>query len=271
MTTSTLHKYHSPVASSCYTTLHREGEQFIPEFVFSYQVSGTMVMNDGQQSYTFHPGEYRLGRRNHLMKFQKIPPEGGEFKSLSVQLDQPFLRSISLEAGEVSTSAVTRPPVICLPPDPLFKNYFDSLPAYLPLHEKDDVLLVTLKLREAVLLLLKVDPTLKDILFDFSDPGKIDLEAFMHQNYHFNVPLQRFAYLTGRSLATFKRDFEKIFHITPSRWLLQRRLQEAHYLIREKGLHSADIYLDLGFEDLSHFSFAFRKQFGVAPTKIIAK
>ena len=139
---------------------------------------------------------------------------------------------------------------------------------YMQLNGIEDEALLALKLREAVMLLLKVNPELKDILFDFSEPGKIDLEAFMNKNFHFNVDLNRFAYLTGRSLATFKRDFEKLFHSTPSRWLQQRRLQEAHYLIREKGKTASDIYLDLGFEDLSHFSFAFKKQYGMAPSRV---
>jgi len=136
------------------------------------------------------------------------------------------------------------------------------------LNGKDDAGLIALKLKEAILLLLKVNPEMKDILFDFSEPEKIDLEAFMNRNFHFNVDLSRFAYLTGRSLTTFKRDFEKLFHLTPSRWLQQRRLQEAYYLIKEKGKAASDIYLDLGFEDLSHFSFAFKKQFGAPPTRV---
>ncbi|QMU26673.1 helix-turn-helix domain-containing protein [Adhaeribacter radiodurans] len=129
--------------------------------------------------------------------------------------------------------------------------------------------MLQLKQREAILILLKANPQLHQVLFDFSEPGKIDLEAFILQNYHFNVELKRFAYLTGRSLATFKRDFEKIFHLSPSRWLQQRRLQEAHYLIKEKGKAPSEVYLDLGLEDLSHFSFAFKKMFGVAPTRIL--
>jgi AraC family transcriptional regulator, exoenzyme S synthesis regulatory protein ExsA len=105
-------------------------------------------------------------------------------------------------------------------------------------------------------------------LFDFGEPGKIDLEAFMIKNYQFNVGLHRFAYLTGRSLATFKRDFEKTFHTSPGNWLLQKRLQEAHYLIKEKGNKPSDVYLEVGFEDLSHFSYAFKNAYGVAPSKI---
>ncbi len=259
----------SPIAYSCYVTGSREGEHFIPEYVFGYQVSGTMIMvNDGNKEYLFGPGSFRFSRRNHLIKFNKLPTEGGEYKSYSLHLDQPLLRNFSMEEGYRSEKHFHGDVVIDLKPDPLYKNYFDSLSPYMQMDQIEDKALVMLKLREAIMLLLKVNPEMKDILFDFSEPGKIDLEAFMTRNFHFNVGLDRFAYLTGRSLATFKRDFEKLFHITPSRWLLQRRLQEAHYLIKEKGKTASDIYLDLGFEDLSHFSFAFKKQFGMAPTRI---
>jgi AraC-like DNA-binding protein len=173
-----------------------------------------------------------------------------------------------MEAGYKAEKHINGTAIVDLKPDALYKSYFDSLAPYMQMNDTADSRLITLKLQEAALLLLKVNPEMKDILFDFSEPGKIDLEAFMNKNFHFNVSLDRFAYLTGRSLATFKRDFEKLFHITPSRWLQQRRLQEAHYLIKEKGRTASDIYLDLGFEDLSHFSFAFKKLYGLAPTKV---
>jgi AraC family transcriptional regulator, exoenzyme S synthesis regulatory protein ExsA len=128
--------------------------------------------------------------------------------------------------------------------------------------------LMKLKLKEAITLILIVNPELKEVLFDFTDPYKIDLEAFMNKNYHFNVKLKRFAYLTGRSLATFKRDFEQTFNSPPGRWLQQKRLEQAYYLITRKGKTASDIYLELGFEDLSHFSFVFKKMYGESPSKI---
>lgn len=78
-----------------------------------------------------------------------------------------------------------------------------SLSAYEDLSASEEIL--RLKQKEALLLLLKYDPGLKDILFDFSEPHKIDIEAFMNKNFHFNVNVERFAYLTGRSLSAFKR------------------------------------------------------------------
>jgi AraC-like DNA-binding protein len=265
---SSTNKKVPPIAFSCYVARSREGEQFIPEHVFTYQVAGSMVMNDGNKEYIFNEGDFRFGKRNRLVKFLKIPPEGGEFKSVSVRLSQETLRNFSMEFGYEAEKHVNGDAVLNLESHALYKNYMDSLIPYLQLNQLGNEKLLSTKLNEAILLLLKVNPELKNVLFDFSEPGKIDLEGFMNKNFHFNVELNRFAYLTGRSLATFKRDFERLFHISPSRWLLQRRLQEAHYLIKEKGHQPSNVYLELGFEDLSHFSFAFKKAYGVAPSRI---
>ena len=116
--------------------------------------------------------------------------------------------------------------------------------------------------------MLQIDPSLKNFLFDFSEPGKIDLEAYMNQNYTYNVSTAQFAKLTGRSLASFKRDFEKVFKTSPGHWLQQKRLSEAYYQISEKGRKPSDVYLDVGFENLSHFSFAFKNAYGVAPSML---
>jgi len=103
-------------------------------------------------------------------------------------------------------------------------------------------------------LVLKTNPKLKNVLFDFSEPGKIDIEAFMNSHYRYNIGLERFAFMTGRSLSGFKRDFGKCFGTSPGKWLLKKRLTEANYLLQNQHVRPSDIYLDLGFKDLSHFS-----------------
>ncbi|WP_184546502.1 AraC family transcriptional regulator [Mucilaginibacter sp. FT3.2] len=256
------------IKHSCYISRSREGEQFVPEHVFSYQIAGSIEINDGTKTYVVNEGDFRLSKRNHLIKFIKTPPPNGEYKALSIYLDQETLRNFSIEYGLKSDRHNAEGPFIVLKPNALYKSFMDSLIPYQQSGHAIGNELQRLKLREAILILLQANPELKDVLFDFSEPGKIDLEGFMNKNYQFNVELKRFAYLTGRSLATFKRDFDKIFHITPSRWLQQRRLQQARYLIKEKGRAPSEVYLELGFEDLSHFSFAFKKTYGVAPSKI---
>jgi AraC-like DNA-binding protein len=257
------------IVYSCYVSSSREGEQFIPEHVFSYQAAGSLLLHEGDQTLALEAGTFRFFRRNTLVKFDKQPPPGGgEFKSLSVTFSQDMLRAFSQEYGYQGVRQPAGPALLSLPAHPLYQSYLASLQPYEQFTQPGREALLALKVREAVLVLLQVNPELRDVLFDFTEPGKIDLAAFMQKNFRFNVALSRFAYLTGRSLATFKRDFEKLFQQPPGRWLVQRRLQEAHYLLKEKGKAPAEVYLEVGFEDLSHFSFAFKKAYGLAPSKL---
>jgi len=51
----------------------------------------------------------------------------------------------------------------------------------------------------------------------------------------FKVSVERFAFLTGRSLLAFKRDFKAIFNNTPTHWLMKKRLQEAFLSLKRKS------------------------------------
>jgi len=258
-----------PIQFSCYFARSRAGEQFIAEHTIGYVVSGSVEMADENNKAIFKAGDLYFCRRNRLNKYTKIPGTGGDYRSVSIYFSQDVLRNFAIEYGYSADTQVTSSAFMPLATPSVLATYMESLRAYeQTLHQAGTEHLLAIKQKEALLLLLQMQPELKNILFDFSEPGKIDLEGFMNRNYHFNVSLERFAYLTGRSLSTFKRDFEKQFHQTPSRWLLQKRLAQAWHLIKEEKRSPSDIYLDLGFEDLSHFSFVFKKQYGVAPTMV---
>ena len=87
----------------------------------------------------------------------------------------------------------------------------------------------------------------------------------------FNMPMEKLGYMTGRSITTFKRDFKKVYNTTPQRWLTQKRLELAHYHFVEKRSKPIDVCYEVGFENLSHFSYAFKKQFGYAPTELLER
>lgn len=253
---------------SCYTKISRESENFIPEHIFTYIESGTLKINDGQKEYCLKAGDFAFYVKDRLAKFAKQPlKEGGEYKSLSVMIDEQTL--LKLKSGFKQHTAPQPETVINLDPNPLFISYAESLIAYINTEDKPSEKLLDIKVQEIALLLLEIRPEMASILFDFSEPGKIDLKDFMQRNFNFNVGLERFAYLTGRSLSTFKRDFEKVFGSTPSRWLQNKRLQEAYNLITEGRKKPSDVYIEVGFENLSHFSFAFKKAYGVAPSKLV--
>ena len=127
--------------------------------------------------------------------------------------------------------------------------------------------LAQLKTLELIELLLR-DDRMQNILFNFQEDFKLDLEAYMNKNYMHNIPLEQFAKLTGRSISTFKRDFQNIYNTTPNKWLIKKRLELAHYLISKKDQKPSEVYFDVGFVNLSHFSRSFKSEFGKSPSEI---
>jgi AraC-like DNA-binding protein len=179
------------------------------------------------------------------------------------------LQQFASDSGIVNKKQYEGENNLLLKPDALIKSYFQSLLPYAESSKQISKKLAAIKTHEAIELSLSQKPSLKTFFFDFSNPHKIDLQKFMLQNFHYNVPIENFAKLTGRSLAGFKRDFEKIFQTSPRKWLQEKRLMEAHYLIHKKKQKPGDIYLDVGFENLSHFYSSFKHKFGITPEMLI--
>lgn len=235
-------------------------EQFIPDHIFIYLETGFMNVFYGNKVYEMRAGDYCFVKRNHLARYRKGELSGRPFKSVAVFLTQEFLR---LFREEYTIEAVECPggtdAILHLDRHPMLESFVHSMRPYMQLEGRERNDFMNLKTRELTLVLLKTNPALGPVLFDFSDPGKIDLEDFMNRNFRFNVSLQRFSYLSGRSLTVFKEDFKKVFHTSPGKWLIEKRLTEARFQIETLGRRPSEVYLEVGFEDLSHFSFAFKK------------
>ncbi len=246
-----------------------EGELFIRQHVLDYIISGTSEVYFNGQKHIFTAGDFRFAIKNRLSKFVKQPSPAGEYRSISICIDQDTLLELKEQfKPDGAIPSEKKDNVFLLNPNPLFKDYIDSLLPYVSHSKQIKDELMKVKIKEAVLIFLAVNPELKNLLFDFSEPGKIDLQAYMEEHFQYNGNLQQFAYLTGRSLSTFKRDFAKIYHTTPSRWLLQKRLEEAHYLLKEKQARASDVYLEVGFKDYAHFFVSFKKTFGLTPSMV---
>ena len=83
-----------------------------------------------------------------------------------------------------------------------------------------------------------------------------------------DLSMEEIASYTGRSLATFKRDFAKVSDLTPQKWLIKRRLEAAHELIKSGKKKVTEACFDVGFKNLSHFSKVYKETYGYAPSMI---
>lgn len=249
------------------STIKKEKVTFMNHTTLVLQVSGQFGMETATERFSIGAGEMLLIRRNQLGELTKTPLNGEAYQTIIICLYEDLLRQIALEEQIEIKEKYTGPSNISISGNDFMHSFFQSVIPYIR-HSEEKITNAVgmLKIKEAVLLLLHTMPELKRFLFDFSEPYKMDLEKFMLNNFHFNIPVEKFARLTGRSLAGFKRDFRKIFDMSPRHWLQVKRLTEARYLIEKKNRKPSEIYIELGFENLSHFSRSFKKQFGKSPT-----
>ncbi|MDR3714838.1 MAG: AraC family transcriptional regulator [Puia sp.] len=248
--------------------MRKEKVGFFENNTLVLQVSGHFMLETSVQRISMSGGEMLLIRKNQLGEITKTPLGGEDYQTIVISLQEDLLRKIALEEQIEVRQKYTGQPNILIPGNDFLNGYFQSVIPYVRNADKKiATTLGILKVKEGVQLLLHAMPGLKEFLFDFSEPHKIDLEKFMLSNFHFNVPVEKFAQLTGRSLAGFKRDFQKTFGLSPRHWLQEKRLTEARHLIEKKNRKPSAIYLDLGFESLSHFSRSFKKKFGRTPTE----
>jgi AraC-like DNA-binding protein len=232
-------------------------------------ISGQTKIVQADATYFFKKGDIFLIPRNQLATIINYPKDGQPHKTVVMHLSASRLRDFYANLN-VKPNVLESQKIYSYNNHPLLESCLASLVPYFEMKELPEDI-ASLKITEAISILRTIDKGIDNVLANFEEPGKIDLAGYMERNFMFNLPLERFGYLTGRSLTTFKRDFSKAFNTTPQRWLTQKRLELAHYQFVEKKKKPIDVCYEVGFENLSHFSFAFKKHFGYAPTELIGQ
>ncbi|WP_316848882.1 AraC family transcriptional regulator [Pedobacter agri] len=239
------------------------------EFHFiMYVMSGKMTVTDHGKEYVVQKGESVFVKRDHRISFTKSLNGEEPYKSVTLKLSRNKLRQYFQDLNLDNKMESSRPLATSVK---LIKKstYLDSLfLSLLPFFETDTkprLDFVDQKMNEGIAELLSISDSFYPTLFDFAEPWKIDIIDFLDENYMYDLTMDEIASYTGRSLATFKRDFAKVSDVTPQKWLINKRLEIAYDLIKRSGTKVNEVYNSVGFKNRSHFSLAFKRQYGFSP------
>lgn len=241
------------------------------DYALNYVYSGQMILDNGKEQIHVRKGECVYIPRDHHITMYKKTYEGERYCGVFLSFTRPFLREMYTRFGKQDVPASTpklATAAMKLPPSVEITSLFASMTPYFDPDVKPQGDFMHLKMQEGLLALLHIDKRFAPTLFDFNEPWKIDILEFMHENYMYEFTLEEMAHYTGRSLATFKRDFKKISDLTPEKWLIRKRLEAAYAKMKEGGKKVTDVYAEVGFKNPSHFSTAFKKQYGISPTAV---
>ena len=263
-------KYITPdIKLSSYDDKFFKSDIMFDQHMLIWFISGETKIVQAEGIYNFTAGDIFLIPRNQLATIINYPKDGLPHKTVIMHLSAPRLRDFYADMN-VKPNASLAQKIRRFRNHPLLESCLASLIPYFDLKDIPENI-ASLKITEAISILRAIDNDIDNVLANFEEPGKIDLVSYMEKNFMFNMPAEKFGYLTGRSITTFKRDFKKAFNTTPQRWLTQKRLELAHYQFVEKHKKPIDVCYEVGFENLSHFSHAFKKHFGYAPTELLGQ
>lgn len=262
---------YSGIFFSCFSDYSEKCIHATPEHVLLYLYSGEQVIEDRNTKTTITPGECAFIRRNHRLMMYKNSKGDELYKGISLTFNRTLLRDFYNKLNKSDL-----PQKVPFSEENVFKihsraditSLFQSLTPYFDENTKPSEGVVHLKLQEGIYALLNHSEIFFPILFDFTEPWKIDIMEFMNENYMDDLTMEQIASYTGRSLATFKRDFQKISDLSPQKWLIRKRLEAAYFKLKNEGMKVQDVYVEVGFKNPSHFSTAFKKQYGFPPTEI---
>ncbi len=200
------------------------------EYAMNYVYSGEMVLDNGKEQIHVGKGECVFIPRDHHITMYKRTFNGERYCGIFLNFTRNFLREMHSKLGRYKLPGNTpklTPEVMKLPKTAEITSLFASLTPFFDPEVKPQDDFMHLKLQEGLLALLHIDKRFAPMLFDFNEPWKIDILDFMNKNYMYEFTLEDLAHYTGRSLATFKRDFKKISDLTPEKWLIHKRLEVA--------------------------------------------
>ena len=242
----------------------------IREHTLLYISSGCAEIRFGDKKITVPEGNCVFLRKDFRLVLDASIPNGTPFRSIALFFCRKFLMSYfkTVSRNSLPLNAVPSPsPVLSIPASPELESLFLSLTPYLDSPEDLPEESAWMKRLEGLRLVLSTDRNFHASLFDFTQPWKIDLLSFMEDSYMYDLSLSELARYTGRSLSSFKRDFKKVSDLTPEKWILDRRLEEAHKLLSAGGCRVGEAMVESGFKDPSFFARAYKSRYGYSPRK----
>ncbi|MEL4105478.1 AraC family transcriptional regulator [Oscillospiraceae bacterium WX1] len=253
---------------SCTHSFGKSGSMFLEDPVLLIVLQGFYTVNYGRQSYEIKKNEMVLLKKSIAVDYKKSgdPENDNLFEYMLFFLKDEFLQ----EFIKYANMTIVRPeeliPISVKTVDSRMLGFIDSIRPYFTESESIDAGLIKLKMLELLYSISSKDSNLLGQMIQLKQQARRDIKDVLEDNYRNPVSISDLAYLSGRSLASFKRDFHEIYNVSPSEWIRKKRLQKAKELLINTDMSVTDICYSVGLENVTHFSRIFKKHFNISPS-----
>ena len=233
---------------------------------FSFLQEGTKEVFFDNSSYSINNDQFLLMKSGHCLMTEKLSNVAEYYRSVLFFFSNEdvlkFIRKFELNPSDSDTFYST----YSFNHDSFIKRFVDSLLDISKLSKSIQKNILDAKFNEIMLYLIEF----KGVNFLYSLISNSDNQnqkfiQIIESNKLNKLTIKELSFLSNMSISTFKREFEKHFHSSPSKWFQEKRLEHAAFLLKNKSKRPSDIFEDIGYENLSNFIQAFKVKFGVTP------
>ena len=198
-------------------------------------------------------------------------PENGKFKSLLFYFNDAIIQEFLSTSKVTEISNKTVPDHLKFGVVPAVSLFAESLIQIYQTKQLRNKSFLNLKILELLFLLnsLAKEQQFANFLFRLTLPKKRNIKTFMEKNFDKPLKMEDYAYLTGRSISTFRRDFKSYYDMTPQKWLKEKRLDKALNIIKNKEISVTELAYEVGYENISYFIKEFKTKVGQSPKQYI--
>ena len=257
------------VIDQCIATAGDKGTFFLEQHLLYVVLGGEVRLTCGKQTCVIRKNEMVLLRRAHSVSYEKQgDKQTGLFESLLFAITDELISDFLTQQHITIPQMTEELGVKVSPMSERLVAYCWSLSPYFNDPSQTNPGLLRLKVMELLYNVMDCSKNIFRQMLQLRHPVKTDIHRVVEENYTSPISLEELAYLSGRSLSSFKRDFQSIYGETPAKWIREKRLSKARQMLQASQMSIADVAYSLGFENPTHFSRIFKQQYGLSPSSL---
>lgn len=256
-----------PIQVFDYSSIKEISKQHIAlkKNTISFLIEGTKEVFFDNSTLSIENSRFLIMKSGNCLMTEKLS-EIKNYRSIlfffSNEILQRFVKNTELNQSE----SFQYKSVYAFKYDEFIRRFTTSLLDILKLSKQTQKKLLLVKFEEIMIYLTdRYGTDFLHALIENSDDYTQKFTQTIESNKLNRLTLKELAFLCNMSVSGFKRQFKKYYNESPIKWFQNKRLEHAYYLVHQKQKTSSEIYLEIGYENLSSFIKAYKTKFGTTP------
>ncbi|MFT5619333.1 MAG: AraC-like DNA-binding protein [Arenicella sp.] len=233
---------------------------------FSFLIEGHKEVFSEKTSISIKNSNFLLMKSGHCLMTEKLPNAVDDYRSILFFFSNDSLFDFIRKHNLTNKSENNLASIYSFEYDAFLKTFVQGLIDISQLNSEIQNKLLEVKFEELMIYLKETRGV--DFIFSLISNVSNQFQHFIEiieTNKLNKLTIKELSFLSNMSVSTFKREFEKHFQSSPSKWFQEKRLEHAAFLLKSKSKRASDIFEEAGYENLSNFIQAFKVKFGVTP------